>query len=759
MSVRWIVLLVGMISGALLTGGEQRATLLVPMADAPSTDSVDPAARAAELQELLLRYDELYYNGENPEVSDKEYDALFAELRRLEAAHPELVTATSPTQRVGAPLAEGAGFDKVPHAEPMLSIDSLYTAEEVHDFEAKIIRFLGLDGGEELVWSVEPKFDGVSASLTFEDGVFVRGLTRGNGKVGEDITANLRTIRGLALELDGSKRPVPKLLEVRGEVLISLAAFERLNQVRVAREESPLANPRNATSGALRRNDPAAVRRYPLEFHAYSVARLEGSTPFKTQAEAFEALLDWGLFTSNYGRSVQGIDACLAYHAEMDAARDSLPFEVDGVVAKLDDLALRGRLGSTSRATRWQYAHKFKPREATSQLLAIEVQVGVNGRLTPRAHLAPVEVLGVTVRHATLHNEDYVTALGARPGDRVFVKRAGDVIPQVTGVAKAAGKRADHGWAEGTPATLLDADGKLLPAVVAGWGQDFAMPEVCPACGTAVLRSGKYVQCPNGMGCAPQILGRTIHLAGRNGFEIDSLGEKTILQLLEAGLIEGPGDLFHLDEGDRDKLQALDRWGEKSVTKLLEQLEARRPIPLARFLASLSAPGLGASTGRRLAQFFGTLEAVLAADQEALEHIDGIGPIDGERILEWMARDESRALIQRLLDGGVQVLPAETGPAASGGAFDGQKVVFTGTLLGTTRAEAKKLVEDAGGRVVSSISAKTDALIQGGKPGSKAKKAKELGVQVLLERDFRQLLGLEPLPDPDEGVEDPGASD
>ncbi|MFT7678929.1 MAG: DNA ligase (NAD+) [Planctomycetota bacterium] len=719
------------------------ALWIMPEPRSQQPDSAGPVARTRELQELLTHYDQLYYNGENPEVSDKEYDALFRELRELETAHPELVHEDSPTQRVGAPLPEGQGFEKVAHEVAMLSIDSLYTEEEVRDFVQKIVRFLGLESDADLVWSVEPKFDGVSAALIYERGELVRALTRGNGKVGENVTANLRTVRGLPLRLDASKRAVPELLEVRGEVLIALEAFERLNRLRIARGESVLANARNATSGAMRRTDPAAVRRYPLEFHAYAAPRVEGGPDFETQAQVFEALHDWGLSTSAFGEEVKGIDGCLDYHARMDEKRDSLPYEVDGVVVKLDDLALRQRLGATSRSTRWQYAHKFKAREATSTLLAIEVQVGVNGRLTPRAHLAPVEVMGVTVRHATLHNEDYVAALGARPGDSVFVKRAGDVIPQVTGVALAVGAKADADWAERTPESLKDADGELRKAVVAGWGEVFAMPEGCPACGTPVVREGKYVQCPNVDACAPQLLGRTLHMTGRGGFEIDSLGEKTLRQLYEAELLASPADLFLLDRLPAERFLELERWGEKSVSKLFEQLEARRRIPLARFLAALSAPGLGAATGRLLAQSFGTLEAVMAADLEAFEHIDGIGPIDGERIVSWFARAESLALIAGLLEGGVEVLPQEAG-AGSEGVFAGQRVVFTGTLAGTTRAEAKKLVEDAGGQVVSSISAKTDALVQGGKPGSKAKKAEGLGVKVLLEADFRVLLGLPP---------------
>ncbi|MEZ6014765.1 MAG: NAD-dependent DNA ligase LigA [Planctomycetota bacterium] len=706
--------------------------------------SKSDAARAAALQADLLRYDRLYYLEGQSAISDADYDALMRELVALETAHPDLVTPDSPTQRVGAPLAEGEGSEKVRHAVPMLSIDSLFSAEEVRDFEASVRRYLGLDEAAELRWFVEPKFDGVSISLTYEDGRLVRAVTRGDGAVGEDVTRNVRTVRNVRKGLDGSRRPVPRLLEVRGELLISRAAFERFNERRVAAGEPRLANPRNATAGAVRRNDPGEVNKYPLEFHLYAVARCEGAGPFETQAEQYAACREWGLQDSGYGREVDGIDGALAYHADMEAKRADLPFEVDGVVAKLARLDLRARLGERSRSTRWQYAQKFAAVEQVTTLRAIEVQVGVNGRLTPRAHVDPVQVLGVTVRHATLHNESYVAELGARIGDRVFVKRAGDVIPQITGVALHPTDPAPEDWEARVPESLRGADGAVRPAVAWRFGAEFTMPEVCPACGTAVVREGKdgkdgkYLRCPNVYGCRPQLIGRTIHMAGRGGFEIDSLGESMIVQLYDAGLLREPTDLFHLTEAQREQLVALERWGEKSVDNLLAQLAERRAAPLARILAALSIPEVGASTARLLAKGF-DLPALRVATVEDLCHLDGIGETVAERIHSWFQDPRNVAQLDHLLAGGVHVLAEEE---AAGGAFADKTVVFTGTLESVTRAEAKKLVERQGGRVASSVSAKTHFLVQGGKPGSKAKAAEALGVSVLSEADFRARLGL-----------------
>jgi len=695
------------------------------------------ADRVPELRALLEHHNRRYYVDGVSEVSDAEYDTLFRELQGLEEAHPELASEDSPTRRVGAPLAEGQGFEKVEHAVAMLSIESLFEREEVEEFVEKIYRFLGLDPEEPLAWHVEPKFDGVSAALVYEDGVLVQGITRGDGRVGEDVTRNLRTVRNVPLRLSGEVRPVPALLEVRGEVLIARQRFLELNERRAAEEQPTLANARNATAGAVRRNDPAEVAKYPLELHVYSAPRVEGAS-FETHEELLTALRDWGLPDSGHGARVEGLEAAFEYHDRMEAARDTLAFEVDGVVCKLDRLDLRERLGATSRATRWQYAHKFTAVEAVSILRAIEVQVGANGRLTPRAHVEPVEVMGVTVRHTTLHNADHVEKLGLRIGDRVFLKRAGDVIPQITGVSAPAKGKAPKDWSGGVPESLRG-EADVREGAFVGWRDAFAMPAACPACGAEVEQDGKYYRCPNVHGCRPQLVGRTLLMCGRGGFEVESIGEKMVEQLFDAGLLETPADLFALDQVERERLVGLERWGEKSVDNLLRELDEAREVPLARFLASLGIPDVGPSTGRLLAQHFQDLDGVRAADAEALEQVDGIGPEVARKLLAWFADERNTGTVRRLLEVGRvrPQSPAET----SVGAFAGSSVVFTGTLEGMTRAEAKRVVEGQGARVSSSVSGKTDYLIVGGKPGSKAKKAEELGVTVLLEEDFLARLG------------------
>ena len=698
----------------------------------PMAKTQTASQRAAVLRAEILRHDRLYYTEGKPTISDAEYDRLYRELVQLEEEHPELVCPESPTQRVGAPLAEGQGFEKVAHEVPMLSIDSLFDAEEVGEFEQRILRFLNLESGAELDWVVEPKFDGVSASLLYEDGRLVRGVTRGDGAVGENITANLRTVRNIPLELSSLSRAVPTRLEVRGEVLIRRDAFERFNVQREERGQPILANPRNATAGALRRNDPAEVSRYPLEFFSWAAPVVEG-VAFESQMEMAQALRDWGLPDSGYREAVRGLAACLEYHDRMEAARFEVPFDMDGVVAKLDDFGLRERLGRTSRAMRWQYAHKFAPVEATSTLFAIEIQVGTNGRLTPRAHVEPVEVGGVTVRHTTLHNADHVENLGIRVGDRVFLERAGDVIPQVMGVASKAEKKAPADWKENLPEELF-ADGELRPGVQASYGRPLEMPAACPACSTATVQEGKYWLCPNRLGCVPQIIGRTGLLVGRSGFEIDRIGEKLIRQLFENELMASPADIFHLD---RDRLLELERWGEKSVSNLFEQIEARRKVPFDRFLVAVAIPEVGPATARLLAQHFASLEELSSASEEDLENLEGIGPEMAAAIAGWMGAEANRALVERLFAGGVEIVyPVQV---EGGGVMAGKAVVLTGTLESMSRAEAKRLVEDLGGKVTSSVSKKTDYLVAGESPGSKLKKAQELGVAVLDEAAFLAL--------------------
>jgi len=692
--------------------------------------------RIAELRAEIGRHDRLYYVESRPELSDVEYDALFSELKRLEAEHPALVTPDSPTQRVGGARPEGQGFPTVSHEVPMLSIDSLFGDEEVREFEARIVRFLGLESGDELDWAVEPKFDGVSAALVYEEGRLVRGAMRGDGVQGEEITANLRTVRNLPLALARAGHAIPRRVEVRGEVLIRRERFAELNARRAREGQAPFANPRNTVSGALRRNDPAEVARYPLEFYPWSAPQLEG-LDLVTQTELMDALHGWGFADAGHSRRVRGLAAAIAYHDEIERRRLELPFEIDGIVAKLDRLALRARLGATSRATRWQYAHKFASLEAASTLRAIETMVGNGGRLTPRAHVEPVEVGGVTVRHATLHNADYVAALGVHVGDRVFLRRAGDVIPQITAVAKPAEGDAPAEWDRSLPAELRDASGAVRPGVAWKWRAGFEMPKHCPVCATASVQEGKYWRCPN-LDCPPQLVGRTLILAGAGAFEIDGIGEKQVAQLYEAGLIRSPADLLAL-ANVKEKLLGLERWGEKSIANLLGQIAEQRKIPFARFLVALAIPEIGPATAALLAKHFASLADLQAASLDELQHIDGVGPEVAARLHGWFREAAGEALLARLFQNGVEIdyRRASTGS----GFFSGRTVVFTGTLEQMGRNEAKHAVEEQGGKVGSSVSAKTDFLVVGGKPGSKAKKAEELGVKVLLEPEFLQRVG------------------
>lgn len=628
----------------------------------------------------------------------------------------------------------------------MLSIDSLFSREDVVEFERSIGRFLKFDDEQvqQLVWVVEPKFDGVSISLIYENGCLVRGLTRGDGAEGEDVTHNLRNVRNLPQVLASGRAKPPLLLEVRGELLMRRDEFGQFNQERVARGEFILANPRNATAGAIRRMESAESARFPLIFFPYGVTRSEGYA-FTTHTEVMETLVHFGFASSGLAERVVGREACIDYHDRLEAKRTEVPYDMDGVVAKLDDLALRDRLGlKSTRSTRWQYAFKFAALEAVSTLRAIEVQVGANGRLTPRAHLAPVEVGGVVVRHATLHNADNVAALGVKIGDRVFVRRAGDVIPQVDGLSRAAEGAAPADWDASLPESLRDESGErggVRAGVAHAWRAEFAMPQSCPACGATVVQEGKFFRCPNRFACPPQIVGRLEVLCSRPAFDIDRLGPKLIEQLIAAGLVESPADVFHLR---RDDLLALERWGEKSADNLLAQLEQRRRIAFDRFLVALAIDDVGPSTAKLLARQFTDLAALRAAEDEQLLAIDGIGEKVVQKLRAWFDEPQNLALIERLLAGGVVVEPLAA-PVA-GGPLEGKSVVITGTFATWSRAETKTIVEGLGGRVASSVSAKTDFLVCGEKPGSKLTKAKELGVRVLDEVAFAALVATGELP-------------
>ncbi|MFN0207918.1 MAG: NAD-dependent DNA ligase LigA [Planctomycetota bacterium] len=670
------------------------------------------AERAEWLRNEILRHDRLYYQLAQPEISDAEFDTLFRELAEIESTHPELLTVDSPTQRVGSGSLN-AEFAKVKHAVPMLSIDSLFTVEEVKDFDARIRRALNVEIVE---YAAEPKFDGASASLLYEDGIFVRGLTRGDGNIGEDITINLRTVRTIPLRLTGNN--IPKRLEVRGEVLLSHAAFVKLNEKMLQEGDTPFANPRNATAGTLRRLDSRLVANRNLEFIPWGFPS-PGQLTTKTHADAMLQLEEWGFKISHERVVTPGIDGVLQFHDQLEARRDSMGYDLDGIVAKVNQFDLWEILGSTARSPRWMLAHKFTPRQTTTTIVAIDVQVGRTGRLTPRAVLKPVSLAGVTISHATLHNPRFARDLDVRIGDTVVIERAGDVIPKVVTVVR-----------ERRPENTLP----------------FEMPARCPECGSEPVAEGEYLVCPS-TSCPAQLRERLIHLASREALAIEGLGEKAVAQFCSEGLIKRLEDVFDLDA---TQISALDRFAQKSAENLIIQIERAKHAPLDRFLVALGIPQVGEATAKMLARHFRSLAAIRKATEEQLLTIDGIGPEMAHAICAFFTNPENIQTIDAMMARGVA--PVEPEAAVEGGPLSGFSFVFTGTLEGQSREEAAAKVEQLGARVVDSVSAKTSCVVAGANAGSKLIKAEKLGVRVLTSAEFEQLLRgeikLEPAPPP-----------
>lgn len=671
------------------------------------------AQRYARLQEELRELEYAYYVLAEPKVSDAEYDRLFQELVDLEKEFPDWVTPDSPSQRVGAPLPEGSKFERVAHAVPMISIESLFGDEAVEDFVARVAK--GLEGETERKASFvcEPKWDGVSASLIYEDGVFVRGVSRGDGTEGEDLTRNLKAVRGVPLRLRGE---VPELLEVRGEVMIRLDDFEATNAALLEAGEMPFANPRNATAGTLKRLDPSVVQARKLRLMAWEVVRVEGGPEFPTHTAAMEAAHGWGFAVTPHRAVVEDAAGMIAFHDDLEAQRDEIAFEMDGVVNKVDALELRRLLGSRARTPRWACAHKFAPREETTRLLDIEIQVGRTGRLTPRARLEPVGLGGVTVQYATLHNAGYISGLDIRLGDRVVVRRAGDVIPQIVG-----------------PVT----------SVRTGKEQEFVWPEVCPSCGTAASVRGEYRYCVN-LECPAQLQRRAWHLASREALKIEGLGEKAVAQFAEAGLLEKLEDLFTLEV---EKVAELERWGEKSAVALVAQIEAAKTPELARFVYGLGIPEVGLETARALSAKYRTLDALLALveleEEEALAsliEVDGVGEEVAASFLAYLREPRNREAIAAMRELGVQPIEVEEQAVVEREGVTGKTFVLTGSLS-RPRPEYKAELEALGAKVVGSVSKKTDYLVAGEKAGSKLAKAESLEVPVLDEAGLLALLG------------------
>lgn len=662
------------------------------------------AARIAGLRDQLAAHDYRYYVLDDPSVSDSVYDGLMQELKTLEAEHPDLITPDSPTQRVGgAPV---AAFGVVEHAVPMLSLDNGFSEQDARDFDRRIHERLKTEA--DIQYSAEPKLDGLAVSLIYRHGALERAATRGDGVHGEDVTANVRTIRGVPLMLRGS---APELIEVRGEVFMPLAGFARMNQQALERGEKTFVNPRNAAAGSLRQLDPRITASRPLDVFLYAVGQLHGWPMPERHAALLQAFRDWGLKTCPEARVVTGIEGCLAYYRALGARRDALPYQIDGVVYKVDARADQERLGFVSRAPRWALAHKFPAEEATTLLTAVEFQVGRTGALTPVARLQPVFVGGVTVSNATLHNMDEVQRKDVRAGDTVVIRRAGDVIPEVVRVV------------------IDDAhEGR----------KRVRLPTRCPICGSPVEKAeGEAIaRCSGGFICRAQRQEGIRHFASRRALDIEGLGDKLIEQLVENDLVKSPADLYALTV---QQLAGLARMAAKSAANLHAAIATSRATTLPRFLFALGIRDVGEATALALAQHFRTLEALMAASADAIEEVPDVGPVVSGHVAVFFASPEHRAVIARLRQLGVH-WPAMPERSATGLRLAGQTWVVTGTLAAMTREQATQALVDLGAKVAGSVSKKTSGVIVGSDAGSKLKKAQELGITVLDEAGFLKLL-------------------
>lgn len=658
--------------------------------------------RAEELRAAIHRYDLEYYGHDRPSISDARYDALFAELRSIEDEFPDLVVPDSPTQRVGgAPLER---FRSVAHAAPMLSLDSDQDPVALRRFDDRVRKALGEE--TEVVYLVEPKLDGLSIELVYEDGLLTLASTRGDGRQGEDVTANIRTIRTVPLRLAESDLPTPRLLAVRGEVIIRSAEFDRLNERLVAEGKEPFANPRNSAAGSLRQLDPELAASRPLEVFVYDVLAVEGHA-FRTQTEVREALRGWGLRISERVEWCRSIDAVLDYFSEIDSEREELPYEIDGIVVKLDDLASRDELGTTARHPRWAFAFKFAPRAETTRIVSIIASVGRTGVVTPVAEMEPVVIGGVTVSRASLHNREEVARKGVREGDLVRVQRAGDVIPQVVERIEEPGRER---------------------------GQEYRLPAGCPSCGTELVERGPFTVCPNSFACPAQLVGRIQHYGSRQGLDIEGLGEETAKLLVSDGLVTRLPELYDLTV---DQLIKLDGFAALSAENLVSALRLSAHTELRRLLYGLGIPEVGAAVASDLANEFGTIEAVRTASIEQLEAVPGIGAIMAERIEAFFSEPHNAENLDAILE---HLSVAGVDRPSLGGVLSDLTFVLTGGLESMSRPEAKARIEALGGRVTGSVSAKTSYLVAGSDAGSKLKKAAEIGVPVLDETALLALL-------------------
>jgi DNA ligase (NAD+) len=669
-----------------------------------------PRERVAALRAEIERHNRLYYVEDAPEVSDAEYDRLFRELQALEAEHPELATQDSPTQRVGG--APAKDLAPVRHEMPMLSIRTETDTEDTGaaNFDARIRRELGLSPGDAPVeYAAELKLDGLAISLRYEKGMLVRAATRGDGEVGEDVTANVRTIRAIPERLRG--RDVPAVLEVRGEVYIARRDFEELNRRQQSAGLRTFINPRNTAAGAVRQLDPSLTAKRPLRFFAYGIGETQGWALPDTHSGLLDALDAYGFPVNADRRIVRGAEELAAFYEWVAGRRDGLPFDIDGVVYKVNALALQRKLGYVTREPRWAVAHKFPPPEMTTEVLAINVQVGRTGAITPVARLKPVFVGGVTVTSVTLHNEDEVRRKDVHVGDTVVVRRAGDVIPEVVRVL-----------VENRPFGATP----------------FAMPARCPECGSAVARlPGEAVaRCTGGLVCPAQRKQALLHFASRRALDIEGVGDKLVDQLVDEGVVRTPADLYKLGVG---ALSALERMAEKSAGNVVAAIERSKETTLARFIYALGIRHVGEATARDLARHFGNLDALMDADEAALLEVPDVGPVLAEAIVDFLAEPHNREVIEQLRAAGVRWRdePPQRKPA---GALAGKTLVLTGTLPTLARTDAARMIEEAGGKVAGSVSKKTDYVIAGAEAGSKLDKARDLGVPILDEPALLRLI-------------------
>ena len=671
-------------------------------------------ARVYELRRLIDEANYRYYVLDAPTIPDAEYDRLLRELQEIEAEHPELLSPDSPTQRVGAsPL---KAFAEVAHALPMLSLNNAFSEAEVAAFDRRVREGLGREG-EDIEYAVEPKFDGLAVALHYRDGVFVQGATRGDGFSGEDVSANLRTVKAIPMRLADSNPPA--WLEVRGEVLMLRRDFDNLNESARERGEKTFANPRNAAAGSLRQLDSRITARRRLSFFAYGVGRVEGMALPETHAGIMDWLATRRLPISGERRTVQGVAGLMEYFNGLGAKRADLPFDIDGAVYKVNRLADQEILGYVARAPRFAIAHKYPAQEELTTVEAIDVQVGRTGTLTPVARLAPVFVGGVTVTNATLHNEDEVRRKDVRVGDTVIVRRAGDVIPEVVGVVM---------------------ERRPMKDLVTPVHEPFCMRDTCPECGAPVVRleGESAARCTNGLACPAQRKQAIIHFASRRAMDIEGLGDKLVEQLVDKQIVETPAQLYDPERVNKNSLAALERMAEKSAANLMAAIESSRKKDLARFIFALGIRHVGEQTAKDLARHFGNMGRFSESDREALMAVKDVGPVVADSIRAFLSEDHNRAVIKDLenakawVDG--EAAPRIVGP------LEGKAFVLTGTLPTLTREEAKARIEAAGGKVAGSVSKKTDFVVAGAEPGSKLKKALELDVRVLDETGLMDLL-------------------